>query len=428
MSGKVELRRALGLPALTLYGVGGMLGGGIYALVGEVAGLAGGRAWLCFLVAMAVAAPTALVYAELGARHPKSGGESWFSRVAFGGEALPFLVGWLVLFSGIVSMATLARAFAGYTVELVPGAPAWAVAPAFLAGLGLLNARGIRLASATNVVFTVIEASVIVVGAAFLAGGDAPPAGGAAEAASWSWAALLQGAALAFYAFIGFEDMVNVAEEVREPRRAFPVAIPLALVAVGATYAAVTLVATAVVSPGELAGSSAPLTDVVSRGAAWIPPSAFSAVALFAVANTALLNFVMASRLMYGMAGDGLLPRPLARVNRRWRTPHVAIVCVLVLAVALAATGGVLLLAGATSFLLLVVFFTMNLALVRIRGDAHAPATGFRCPRFVPWVGMTLCPALAVFLPGRSVLVAVAVIAVGVAFLGVWRSGATARG
>ncbi len=426
-----RLRRELGLPALAIYGIGGMLGGGIYALVGEVAGKAGTWSWLSFLLAMAVAAPTALTYAELGARHPKSGGEAWFCRVAFGGETLPLLVGWLVLFSGVVSMAALARAFSGYVRDVVPGAPAWALVLAFLLGLGALNLHGIRLTSVANVVCTIVESAglvfVVVAGAAFAFGGEPGPAAAEpAAAGSGSFAGILGGAALAFYAFIGFEDMVNVAEEVREPRRAYPVAIPLALVVVGLLYALVSSVATAVVPPAELAASDAPLTLVVAR-AADVPPLAFTLVALFAVANTALLNFVMASRLTYGMARDRLLPRPLAAVNARRRTPHVAIATVFVLACALSLSGGVGFLAGATSFLLLGVFVAVNAALARMRlggdgrGDGDGERDGFRAPRFVPWLGIVLSVALALFIPLDSILVALGVLAAGLVWIGARR-------
>ena len=298
----VRLRR--GPAALTVYGVGGMLGGGIYALVGQVAANAGTRSWLAFALAMLVAAPTALVYAELAGRFPKSGGEAWFCQVAFERVAVARLVGWAVLLSGVVSMATLARAFAGYVADLAPGAPAWLVAPAFLAGLAAINLRGIRLSSLANVVCTVVEVAglvvVVLAGALLLAGGASvraesppPPAG----------LGVLQGAALAFYAFIGFEDMVNVAEEVRRPARAYARAIPTALVAVGCVYGAVAWSSTAAVGPAVLAASDAPLSEVVAASALPIPRPAFSVVALFAVANSALLNSVMASRLTYGMAG-----------------------------------------------------------------------------------------------------------------------------
>ena len=407
----VRLRR--GPAALTVYGVGGMLGGGIYALVGQVAANAGTRSWLAFALAMLVAAPTALVYAELAGRFPKSGGEAWFCQVAFERVAVARLVGWAVLLSGVVSMATLARAFAGYVADLAPGAPAWLVAPAFLAGLAAINLRGIRLSSLANVVCTVVEVAglvvVVLAGALLLAGGASvraesppPPAG----------LGVLQGAALAFYAFIGFEDMVNVAEEVRRPARAYARAIPTALVAVGCVYGAVAWSSTAAVGPAVLAASDAPLSEVVAASALPIPRPAFSVVALFAVANSALLNSVMASRLTYGMAGQGLVPATFHALLPRWRTPHRAIGAVLLATALLAASGGVAFLAGATSCLLLAVFFTVDLAHTRIR-RRDGPPKGFRCSPILAWTGAALSAALACLLPLDSILAAATLVALG---------------
>jgi amino acid transporter len=173
-------------------------------------------------------------------------------------------------------------------------------------------------------------------------------------------------------------------------------------------------VATATVHPEELASSAAPLSQVVSRSD-WLPPGVFALVALFAVANTALLNFVMASRLAYGMADDALLPSRLALLHRSWRTPHYAILAILVLAVVLALSGGVKLLAGSTSFLLLSVFFVMNVALVRVRRSRRDEADGFRCPAVVPWTGMALSASLAFFLPPTSIVASLLVVAAGIA-------------
>jgi APA family basic amino acid/polyamine antiporter len=441
-----RLRRALGLPALTAYGVGGMLGGGIYALTGVVAGEVGRLAWVAFAVAMLVAAPTALSYAELAARFPRSGGESIFTQRAFGSDRVALLMGWTVIFSGIVSMGTLSHAFAGYLDSLVPGLPRWAVAAGFLAVLGAVNFWGIRLTSGTNVLFTGIELTgLLIVVAAGLAvvfdgpaGASAPAvAGGAGGEGGLPGAlAVLSGATLAFYAYIGFEDMVNVAEEVRRPRRAYPWAIPLALLIVGATYMAVVSLSTAAVSPAALAESSAPLQEVVAAGFPAIPGPVFAAIALFAVANTALLNFVMASRLAYGMAGQRLLPAWLAAVHPGRRTPHRAIAVIFLVALALTLTGTLETLAATTSLLILAIFFVVDGALVwiklgraageveRIEGGAASEREGeasedrvFRVPIAVPAAGMIFALALMPFGPIESALTAAAVVAAGLALL-----------
>ena len=426
-----SLVRGLGLPALTIYGVGGMLGGGIYALAGEVAGKAGDLSWLAFGAAMLVAAPTALAYAELGSRYPRSGGESVFATEAFGSETLSFVVGWVVALSGIVSMATLSHAFAGYLRDLWPSLPTWPVLVAFLMALAGLNARGIRLTSRANMAATAVEFTglvlVVVAAAAFLGGGagagatagSGPPGSGSAPASTWT--GVLTGATLAFYAFIGFEDMVNVAEEVRRPRRNLPLAIVVAVLAVGVTYLVVNALAVRVVPPAELAATGAPLMRVVERGAPWLPRWVFTIIALFAVANTALLNFVMASRLLYGMADDELLPPWLSTLHRRWRTPHRTVAIVLVVAVGLALSGTLDFLAATTSLLLLAVFLLMNVALLRIRAREGPDPDAFTAPHWVPVLGVALSLVLVAFGPLDSALAAAGVVAVGAGAAGLRR-------
>jgi amino acid transporter len=415
-TGSHTLRRGVSVGGLTVYGIGGMLGGGIYALVGAVAREAGSLAWASFVVAMVVAAPTAMSYVALASRFPRSGGEPHYVQQAFGRPRLGVLIGWLVALSGLVSMATLSVAFAGYVANLVPGAPAAPVIAAFIVGLSLINLRGIRFTSGVNILCTVIEVSglviVIVAGAAFLFGGSGSDAGagssGADPASTWGVA---QGGLLAFYAFIGFEDMVNLAEEVERPRRAYRLAIPLAFATVSAVYITVAVLATQTVPLGVLAGSTAPLGEVVSRGLPELPGQLFDVIALFAVANSALLNCVMASRLLYGMGSDGLLPNWFAVVNRRYGTPHRSIGVVFALSVTLALTGSLAFLAGTTGTILLLVFATVNASLFALLG--RGPARWVSPRRVVPAVGAVLSLAMIATAPAGSLAVAAAAVALG---------------
>ena len=433
-----SLKREMGFPALTIYGVGGMLGGGIYALVGKVAGEAGTLSWVSFVAAMSVAAPTAFTYAALGSRYPRSGGESVFAQEALGSERLAFLTGWTVVFSGLVSMATLAHGFSGYLRALWPPLPEPAILLGFVVLLALINGWGIRLTSRANVAATAIEFSgllLVIVAGLLVVAGD----GGSAEASAVAraavdtgstsgsasasptpgppWMGIVTGATLAFYAFIGFEDMVNVAEEVERPRRNLPRAITLALVSVGLTYAAVSFLATAAVPPGDLDASGAPLHLVVRSGIPSFPGSVFTVVALFAVGNSALLNFVMASRLVYGMSDQTLLPSWLGTVHEHRRTPHRAILVVGSLALAMALSGTLEMLAATTSLLILAVFFLMNLSYLRIRLREDGDAEVFSVPAVVPVTGMILSVALAAFVSQPSLVAGGGVILVGVAFM-----------
>lgn len=385
--------------------MGDILGAGIYALVGKVAGQAGGATWLAFGAATGVAILTALSYAELGSRFPKSGGAATFCREAFGTEWAPLFIGWLVLCSGMVSMATVSHGFAGYLGRFLPGLPLPVVVAAFLSLLGLINLRGIRESSGANILCTAVELSgllvVVAAGAWFLLRAGAPPALEPFPRAV-PVPSILQGAALAFFALIGFEDMVNVAEEAREPEKNLPRAILAAVAVAGGLYMLVCFVALRVVPAVELAGSPTPLLNVVQRAAPAVPPALFSAVALFAVSNTALLNFVMGSRLVYGMAQEGLLPRPLGKLHPSRSTPHVAIGVILLATVALALSGTLTRLAGTTSGLLLAVFVAVHAALLRVKGRRESRPVPFAIPAFVPVLGICSCLGLMVYLPAGS--------------------------
>lgn len=402
-----ELKRSLGFWALLAYGVGDILGAGIYSLVGKVAGAADAASWLSFGVAMGVAALTALSYSELAGRYPRSGGAAVYCREAFQTEWPAFLVGWLVLCSGMVSMATVSRGFAGYLESFLPRLPYPLVAAGFLFLLAAINFRGIRESSGANILCTLVELSglflVIFVCLGFVFQvGDLFITSGAEVARPVPLPALFQGAALAFFALIGFEDMANVAEEAHRPERDLPRAMLAAVAIAGGLYMLIGYLAVRVVPPAELAASPAPLLAVVRRAAPNVPPRLFSAVALFAVSNTALLNFVMGSRLLYGMAKEGLLPAALGSVHARRQTPHVAIGVIFLAVVALTLSGGITFLAGTTSSLILAVFILVHASLLVIKrrtGDGPAP---FRVPVFVPLLGIFTSIGLLTYMPSGS--------------------------
>jgi amino acid transporter len=281
--------------------------------------------------------------------------------------------------------------------------------------LGAINLWGIRQSSTVNIICTVVEAAglltVIVVGLVFLSERQAAaPVEAAAEPIAW-WG-VLQGSALAFFAFIGFEDMVNVSEEVKRPERNLPIAILTAFSLAAIMYIAVVLVATAVVPPHDLAASDAPLLEVVRRGLPDVSSWWFTAIALFAVANTGLLNFIMGSRLLYGMAGEGLLPRWLYAVHPKTETPHRTIGVVFIIAITLALSGTLAHLAGTTNVLLLTVFATVNVSLLVLKRKRMENSSAFRVPAIVPLLGVTSCLTLIVFVPWQSLLTAIVMIAV----------------
>jgi amino acid transporter len=402
-----KLKRTLGLFSLAAYGVGDILGAGIYGLVGKIAGIAGNACWLSFLFALFVASLTGLSYAELAGRFPRAGGETSYSFEAFRVPVLSHALGFLVLMSGVVSMAAVSHAFGGYVRAVLPAVPLKAVILIFFSALAVISFWGMRESSAANVVCTIVEltglAIVIAAGAAYFGKVDYLQFAPGTEL-SGRWAAVFQGGVLAFYAFIGFEDMVKASEESRNPSRDLPRAILISLAIAGFFYMMTALAAVSVVPAGELASAEAPLMRVVERGLPQVPRGAFTLIALFAVTNTALVNFVMGARLLYGMAEEGLVPRVLGRIHPLRRTPHVAIAAVFFLALGLALTGTLSRLAQSTAALLLIVFFVVNLSLLRVKRKPESPYAGFSVPALVPVLGAATTVFLACYVSGRALL------------------------
>lgn len=401
------LQRALGLVALTAFGVGDILGAGVYGLVGKVAGVVGAAAWVSYVLAGVTAALTGLTYAELASRYPRAGGAAHFCETAFGTPLLTFLVIFFVCLSGLFSMATASRVFADYALARLPDLPAvvrdGAAPLAFMALLVVVAVAGIRFSSRANAVCTVIEVSgllaIIAVGLPALGRVNylrfAPAAAGSSAVASGGLAALT-GAAIAFFAFIGFEDMVNLAEETRHPERTVPIGICLAILITTAVYCTIAFVSVSVLPPERLAASRSPLLDVVREASPGFPLWVYSVIPAFAVFNTALLNLVMASRLLYGMARQKsrLVPALFGRVHPRWRTPVVGVVFSAAVAAGLFfALGEVKTLASGTSTFLLVVFCLLHVALLRVK-RRQGPAPAFAIPAVVPVLGILATLAL----------------------------------
>jgi basic amino acid/polyamine antiporter, APA family len=394
------LRPAITRPMLTVFVIGDVLGAGIYALVGEVAGKVGGAVWTSFLAAGILAGFTATAYAELVTKYPQAAGAALYAHKAFKRPFVTFLVAFAVMCSGVASAATLATAFGGdYLSEFVT-LPRLLVGALFIGVLALVNFRGIKESVTLNLGLTSVELTglllVTVIGLAFLLDGG----GDAARAFEFKSGeavplAILSGASLAFFALIGFEDSVNVAEETREPTRAFPPALFVGLGIALAVYVVVTLIAGMAVPTGTLAESDGPLLEVVQLGPLAMNTKVFAAIALFALANGALINMIMASRLIYGMAAQGIVPRGLGRVHGGRRTPWVAIAFVAALAVVLVAIGDLESLADTTVLLLLAVFVCVNAAVLLLRRD-RVEHDHWRAPTVLPVLGVGACLGLIV--------------------------------
>lgn len=396
---EASLVRAIGPGLLLFFIVGDMIGGGIYALVGDIGAITGGAIWTAFAFAMLLAVFIAFAYAELVTKYPRAGGAASYVHRAFRTPLLSFLVAFAVVLSGITSASALSLAFGGdYLSEFIP-------LPAVLAALLLfllvqfLNFRGISESMKVNATFTTIEllglllivaigvvATMSGVGEAgrafeFKGGGSAP-------------GLILAGAALAFYALIWFEDSVNLAEEARDPVRTYPRVLFGGLFIAGTIYLLVTIASAMAVPLSRLTNpDSTALLEVAQTGPLAVPVKLFALIGLFALSNGVLLNMVMASRLIYGMADQGVMPSVLGRIHPQRRTPWVAIIFITVIAVGLIATGDVASLASATVVLLLLVFIAVNVTVLALKRD-RVDHDHFKAPAVIPVLGIIVCAGL----------------------------------
>ncbi|GAA5019992.1 amino acid permease [Actinopolymorpha pittospori] len=401
-----ELRRAIGPKLLLFFVVGDILGTGIYALTGRIAGEVGGAAWLSFGLSFIVAMFTATSYVELVGKYPKAAGAALYTQRAFGIHLLTFMVAFAVMCSGLTSAGAAARTFGGdYLTEFV-SAPTLLVVIVFLVVLALINFRGVSESVRLNVVLTSVEVIgllfIITIGVIAVARGIGDP-GNALEfhAGANPFGLVVSGAALAFFALVGFEDSVNMAEETNDPPHVFPRALFIGISIAGVIYMLVAFFATSLVPLDILSASDGPLLEVVRVGASWLPLAVFSFIALFAVTNSALINMLMASRLVYGMSRERIIPKVLGVVHPRRRTPWVAILFTSVLAIGLASWGGVSELGGTTALLLLCVFTLVNAAVLVLRRQP-VKHQHFRAPTIFPVLGIICCAYLATPFSGRD--------------------------
>lgn len=389
------LHRAISRNLLLLFVVGDVVGGGIYTLVGEVGAEVGGIVWLPMLLALSLALFTAASYSELVTKYPHAAGAALYVNKAFSRPFLTFMVAFAVMCSGIASAATLARGVSGkYLPQLWTDVPIVPVAIAFLLLVAAINYRGISESVRVNVVLTVIELTglLLVIVVALVALGDGQGDLGNAFTTEGMdgglLGAALAGTALAFYALIGFEDSVNVAEETQNPGRDYPRALFGGIVLAGAIYVTIGILAPAVLPREVLLETErgTPLISLASTGPLGVDPQLFAVIGILALANGALINMIMASRLVYGMSVQDIVPRALGRVHSARRTPWVAILFTTLLATALASTGSVADLASTTVVLLLTVFTFVNVAVLVLRRDAVAHGH-FRAPTVIALVG-----------------------------------------
>lgn len=376
--GMADLSRAIGLSGATVYGVGLILGAGIYAVLGAAVAVTGEAIILSFVLAAAVAALTGLSYAELASRFPKGEGEYLYAYAAFGNKRLSEFTALFRVATGIIAAGAVALAFGNYlssftTVPIVPAAVG------LLVLMSAINIWGIETSTAVNVLFTTIE----IVGLVFiivLGIGDWGTVD--VTAATNGLTGILEGTFLVFFAYVGFESLVNITEETRDPSRTIPRAIGLSILISTVVYILVGLSALGLVSWEVLGRSAAPLSEVARAGMGESAFLALSAIALFATANTVLIILISTSRLVYGVskAEYNSFPTVFSRIHPTRKTPYIAVMLVGVVTVPFALLGELGLVAALANFALLVVFVIVNASLLKLRLAGPTPDGGYRVP------------------------------------------------
>ncbi|WP_421993646.1 APC family permease [Qipengyuania sp.] len=397
MSSKAEsadgFKRDIGPKTLSLYGIGTVVGAGIYVVIGDILGRADALAPFAFLLAAFAASLSALSYAELAVRVPESGGSAAFVDAGFSRKSLTVVVGYAVVATGVISAATIATGFVGYANVFLDISKWWAI-PLLVGILTGIAATGIRQAGWFMAITTVlgIAGLVWVVGHAGSDMLDYPQmalaqfeAGSGPVMAS----AVLPAAFLAFYAYIGFEDLVTLSEEAEEQASAMPRAIVTTLIVSLLLYVVVSIAAITVIPAEELAQSAAPLVDVVrSEGSSG---QLLGVVSLAMIVNGALAQIVMAPRVLHDLhEHHGAVPHWLVRLGHRSATPVNATLLCGTLVLVLALFFPTVTLASWTSFVVLGVFAAANGALVALKLKSNARRAGFEVPLVVPILGIVV--------------------------------------
>ena len=409
----MPLKRRIGLLEATIYGVGLILGAGIYALIGKAAGEAGNALWLSFVLAAVISSLTGLSYAELSSRFPRAAAEFVFASRAFSSRFVSFMVGYLTVATGIVSAATVALGFGEY-LYAASGFPILLGAGLLILALSFLNFYGIKESSYMNIVFTAVEffglVFIIAVSSSFLGSVDyfeVPSLEG-----------IFSAAVLIFFAYLGFEEIANIAEETKRPRRVIPLAILGSIAVTTVLYVLVAVSAVSVVPWQELGRVEAPLAEVSERA---LPGSSgiFSVIALFATANTVLILLIVTSRMLYGMSRGGSLPRVFSKVHGSRGTPHIAVWTVGLLSALFLSVGDIKTVAEVTNFGVFLIFLAVNLSLisVRLRSGFHrgftVPLNAGRIP--VPAVvGAAFCVYMLAFFSSQAMVLNIGLLIFGV--------------
>jgi APA family basic amino acid/polyamine antiporter len=388
-----------------MYGVGNILGAGIYALIGQVVGITGNMSWLSFILAAVIGALTGLSYAELSAMYPKSAAEFVYTEEAFKIRIISFLLGWIIIFSGLFSATTVAFGFAGYLASLIGIPSNLIIIPigiALIIILSIINYIGIKTSTFANIIFTLIEAAglifIIIIGIPHFGSVNyiELPLGS-------SFFAIFSSIALIFFAYIGFEDIANIAEEVKNPAKNLPRSIIYSLIITTILYVLTAISVVSVLDYATIASSQEPLATVAFEAIGPIGSYIISFIALFATANTVLIMLIVTSRMMYGMARDKALPISLSKISKKHKTPTISVFVTMVLVIGMFFLGGIEPVARATVFGVLINFILVNISLIALRKKNPEIERPFKLKlsvKFIPIIallGAIVCGGLLPF-------------------------------
>ena len=415
-----ELKRHMGLFHLTMYGVGLILGAGIYVLIGEATAFAGNSVWISFLFGIIIAMFAGLSYAELTALFPKAAAEYTFVKHAFKNNFLAFIIGWLTAITSMITAATVSLGFGGYLAQFV-NLPITISAVLLIGGLSIVNFIGIKESTWANTIFAIVTAGglvlIIFLGMTYETTEQIDyfemPHG---------TTGIILAFVLIFFAFIGFEDMANVAEEVKRPKKTLPRAIILSIIITAAIYILVSLSSVRILNWDDLSQSAAPLADVATKGLGIEGGITMSAIALFATASTVLITLVAGARILYGMAKSGSLPSIFSRVHSKTGTPWVAVIGIFVTSVTFAFIGDIVIVANIVVFAIVITFAMINLSVILLRYVRPDEIRPFRVPLNVgkfpilPLFGFVITVYMALQFELEIILAGVGIIGAGCIF------------
>ncbi|MFX1327819.1 MAG: APC family permease [Promethearchaeota archaeon] len=419
---KPKLKRRVSLFALTIYGVGNILGAGIYGLIGSVVGITGNLSWLSFILASITGAFTGLSYAELSAMYPKSAAEFVYTEEAFKKRILSFILGWIIIFSGVLSASTVSLVFGGYLSDLFNVTSIFInviLAIILVILLSIINLIGIKTSTRTNIIFTLIEASGLIIIIILGFSGDQKPNYFILPSGS-SFLVVFSAVALVFFAFIGFEDIANIAEEVKEPQKNLPKAIIYSIIITTILYCFTAISVVKILPYSTIAASNAPLKQVAEKILGSAGGIILSLIALFATANTVLIMLIVTSRMMYGMARDKALPDRLSKISPKYRTPIISVLLTACCTIIPIFFGDISIVAHATVFGVLITFFLVNISLIALRKskpELERPfilKPSYKGFPIIALLGSIICIALLFTFNWITVLIQVIIIVSGI--------------